>query len=57
MFVGTAPFALINWLDRNCHGPVDADNFPALAGGAAVAGHAGLMYAVPEGAVGFGGRV
>ena len=34
----------------------DADDFPApaaeLAGDAAVAGHAGLAFAVPEGAVG-----
>ena len=36
----------------------DADDFPALvpelAGDAAVAGHVGLAFAVPEGAVGFG---
>ncbi len=35
----------------------DADDFPALpaelAGDAAVAGHVGLAFAVPEGAVGF----
>ena len=39
----------------------DSDDPPAvpaeLAGDAAVAGHVGLAFAVPEGAVGFGTRV
>jgi hypothetical protein len=39
----------------------DADDFPSLpaelAGDAAIAGHVGLPFAVPEGAVGFGAGV